>query len=256
MILFLFLLGLSVGSFLNVLIDRLPKGESVIKGRSYCDHCHHKLCWYDLVPFFSFVLLKRRCRYCKKQISWQYPLVELTTGILFLLTYTLMIYITKANVFSPTFVYLLVVISGLIAIFFTDLKYRIIPDQIVFALVVISFIYEIVYQSNFLLNYFLSGVSMFLIFLTLVFITKGKGMGYGDVKFSFFMGIFLGFPKIMVAFYLSFLTGAVVSIILVIAGVKGMKSKIAFGPFLVIATFISFFYGEHIWSVFTKILGI
>lgn len=242
MTIFLFLLGLSVGSFLNVLIDRLPKGESVIRGRSYCDHCRHKLSWYDLIPLLSFIILGRKCRYCGTLISWQYPIVELITGLAF--------------VYSCSSVYLFIIVSGLIVIFFTDFKYRIIPDQVVFILIITSLLYLILYQSPFLPNHLLSGATMSILFLTLVILTRGKGMGLGDVKFSFFMGIFLGFPKIIVAFYLSFLTGAVVSAILVIAGKKKMKSTIAFGPFLVIATFMSFFYGDQLWNIFKGILGI
>src|SRR3989344_7352787 len=105
MILFFFWIGLAVGSFLNVLIDRLPKGESVVHGRSYCDSCKKKIAWYDLIPLLSFIMLKRRCRYCRKLISWQYPLVEITTASLFVFTFASMIYIIEAEIFFITLLY-------------------------------------------------------------------------------------------------------------------------------------------------------
>ncbi|MBI5122542.1 prepilin peptidase, partial [Candidatus Roizmanbacteria bacterium] len=231
MLFFLFLFGLSVGSFLNVLIDRLPKDESIL-GRSHCDHCNHKLSWYDLIPLLSFVFLQRQCRYCHKKISWQYPLVEFITGILFVFTYTSVIQITKAELFLPTLVFYSLVISGLITIFFTDFKYRIIPDQIIAFLSFASIVYLIFYQRQDFFNHFISALVLFLTFLFLVVITRGKGMGVGDVKFAFAIGMILGFPEVLAAFYLSFLTGAVISLILVIRGKKTMKSTIPFGPFL------------------------
>lgn len=245
----LFALGLSVGSFLNVLILRLPRNESAICGRSHCDSCGHKLSWYDLFPLFSFLLLKRKCRYCGKKISWQYPLVELTTGLLFL-------FAGNYNGMLMTLLPNLMIVSGLVAIFVTDLKYRIIADSVLIFLITVAFIFQLITKSPYIFSNMVIGLVTGLFFLMLVLITKGRGMGLGDVKYSFFMGFFLGFPKIIVAFYLSFLTGAIVSLILIMAGRKKMKSTIAFGPFLVVATFVSYFYGDKLWMVFSKILGI
>ena len=256
LLIIIFILGLSIGSFLNVLIDRIPFGKSVIKGRSYCDHCKHKLAWFDLIPLLSFILLRRKCRYCRKLISWQYPLVELTTASLFVFTFASMIYIIEAEIFFITLLYALIIISGLITIFFTDLKYRIIPDQIIVFSIIISLIFGAVYnQANFL-NNFLAGLAMFLLFLGLFLATRGRGMGLGDVKFAFLMGLLLGFPGVVVAFYLAFLTGAGISIILILMGKKTMKSTIPFGPFLVAATFVAMFYGDSLWIMFQRMMGI
>lgn len=249
MVFVIFLLGISIGSFLNVLIDRLPKNKSVIYGRSYCDYCKHILGWLDLIPVVSFFILKRRCRYCSHPISWQYPIVELSTGLLYLFVY-------QRSVNLIPLIYFLIVISGLFVIFMTDLKYRIIPDQVLILLILVTFLFDIYFGRSMLANYFISGLLMFLFFLMLVFITGGKGMGLGDVKFSFYMGFLLGFPKILIAFYLAFLTGAVISIILVLARKKSMKSTIAFGPFLALATFISLIYGQGLWVIFKRIVGI
>lgn len=243
-----FILGLCVGSFLNVLIDRLPKGEQVFWGRSYCDSCRQPLSWYDLIPLVSFILLGRRCRYCRALISWQYPVVELATAILFLASFQFLE--------LGALVYLLLVVSGLIVIFFTDLKYRIIPDQVVIFLGVTSLLFLFFSHQPSTINHLLSAVTMFLIFLLLAFITHGRGMGLGDVKFAAVMGLTLGFPKIFIAFYLSFLTGAIFSLILIILGKKTMKSTIPFGPFLVASTMVSLFCGESLWGWSKGILGI
>lgn len=251
----LFILGLSVGSFLNVLIDRLPKNESIL-GRSHCDSCKHQLAWFDLIPLLSFIFLQRQCRYCKAKISFQYPFVELITAILFVFTYTIVAQIVEAELFLPTLVFYSLVISGLIVIFFADSKYRIIPDQIIAFLSFVSIVYLISYQRQDFFNHFVSALVLFLTFLFLVVITRGKGMGLGDVKFAFAIGIILGFPKALVAFYLSFLTGAVFSLILVITGKKKMKSTIPFGPFLAASTLAALFYGQDLWNIFRRIVGI
>ena len=256
MILFFFWIGLAVGSFLNVLIDRLPKGESVVHGRSYCDSCKKKIAWYDLIPLLSFIMLKRRCRYCRKLISWQYPLVEILTGFTFVATYYLVMDTLYRINYFPTLLLLLTIFSGLIVIFFADLKYMIIPDQVVFILLGIALLYILLLQPDVIVLNFAIGFLFALLFLFLVLITKGKGMGVGDVKLTFFMGLFLGFPKIIVAFYLSFLTGALVSLILVIGRIKKLKSTVPFGPFLIAATVIAYVWGDGIWMKALKYLGI
>lgn len=152
--------------------------------------------------------------------------------------------------------YLLFTFSFLLAIFVADLKYRIIPDQIVFTLILVSFFFQLAFAQNTLGNHFLSGFISFLLFFLLFFITNGKGMGFGDVKFAFFMGLFLGFPKIIIAFYLAFLTGAFVSLILIVLGKKKMKSTVAFGPFLIFATVATLLFGSTLWMWLSRILGI
>ncbi len=249
----IFLLGLSIGSFLNVLIDRLPAGESIWIDRSHCDSCRKTLNWYDLIPVISFIILQRKCRNCHKKISWQYPLVEAATGLFFLFTYVSMIRITGTDLTVPHLIYYLILVASLIAIFVTDLKYRIIPDQILIFLTILTVVYQFIYFPQFIKDNLISGIISLLFFLMLVIITRGKGMGLGDVKLAFVMGLLLGFPKIIVALYLSFLTGAVVSLILILIHKKSMKSTIAFGPFLVFSTLTTIFYGNYFWQLFQKI---
>ncbi len=164
----IFVLGLCVGSFLNVVIDRLPKGESIVKGRSYCDKCRKNLKWYDLIPLFSFVVLKRKCRNCNSSISFYYPIVELTTGALFVFVLVLNFFCVSESCFAGQFfplrqgfveqaalVFQLFLISSLVVIFFTDLKYEIIPDAIVFPSVFIVFAYLFLNHGSLFFNYFL-----------------------------------------------------------------------------------------------------
>ncbi len=263
LVFFLFILGLSIGSFLNVLIDRIPKDESPFKGRSYCDKCKKTLKWHDLIPLISHLYLKGKCRYCRAHISFYYPLVELVTGILFVIAFVYVyglqstVYSLSFSIFNSQFsifLYYLFILSCFIVIFFTDIKYGIIPDKIVYPAIAIVTIYNLQFfhirqgfggqATN---NYLLSAFGAFGFFLTLYLITRGKGMGFGDVKLSFLLGLVLGFPKVVVALYLAFLTGAIVGSILIIWRKKKLKGgTIPFGPFLIIGAVLSLFFGEKI----------
>lgn len=231
----IFILGLSVGSFLNVLIDRLPKGQSIF-GRSKCDHCNRKLVWRDLVPVFSFLWQKGRCRYCGRKISLYYPVVEIITGLMFVLIGD------WQNILVTC--YMLYVICTLIVIFFSDLKYFIIPDKIIYPAIGLALIFN-GFNENFL-NGLLGALIGGGFFLFLVLITRGKGMGWGDVKLSIFMGLLLGWPKIILALLLAFFSGALVGLGLVLSGRKTLKSEIPFATFLSIATLIVLFLGDGI----------
>jgi leader peptidase (prepilin peptidase) / N-methyltransferase len=257
---FIFILGLFIGSFLNVLADRLPRGETVIRGRSHCEVCKKELAWYDLIPLLSFVFLKGRCRYCHTRLSLFYSVVELTTGVLFVSIY---IFLTKDSimyqVLSIKYVldlfYYLFIVSSLIVVFFADLKYGIIPDKIVFPAVFVSFLYIILNTSYLILPYLLSAIAACLFFLLLFFGTKGRGMGFGDVKFAFFMGLVLGYPNIIVGLYIAFLTGAIVGCILILWRKKKLKgASIPFGPFLVLGTILAMFGGDFILQRIMSVL--
>lgn len=250
-----FVLGTIIGSFLNVLIDRIPRNESVIKTRSHCEHCRRTLQWNDLIPVISFLVLDGKCRYCRKEFSLYYPVVELLTGLLFVLTAAYLVSTIGLSQFFdirfiPSVVYNFFMISCLIVITFTDLKYGIIPFKIAFAALTAAFLTAIV--SPFFLNYLLTALSVFGFFLLLFFITRGKGLGFGDVVYAFLLGLILGFPKIIVGLYVAFLTGAIVSLILVWSGKKKMKGdSIPFGPFLVTGTILGMFYGNFLidWAM-------
>lgn len=223
--------GLATGSFLNVLIDRLPRGKNVITGRSICDHCGRTLRWFELIPLLSFFLQGGKCRRCHAKLSWQYPIVELATGVAFALGASPLLF------------------SSLLVIFVADLKYQIIPDSMILVGVI-----GVIGEFGVVRENVVAGAGAAAFFLLLWIITRGKGMGLGDVKLAFLMGLMLGFPKIVVAAYLAFLTGAVVGVILILLGRKRLKSKIAFGPFLVVGTVIAYIFGDMLIRWWYQIL--
>lgn len=257
-LLILFIFGLFIGSFLNVLVDRIPKGESPIKGRSYCDKCKKNLKWYDLIPLLSFIFLKGKCRYCQTHLSFYYPIVEVVTGILFVLVFIFVsgesiMYQVLSIKYVLDLLYYLFIVSSLIVIFFADLKYRIIPDKIIFPAILVSLAYILL--NTYYLIPILSALGASLFFLFLFLITKGRGMGFGDVKFSFLMGLILGFPNIVVSLYVAFLTGAIVGCILILWQKKRIRgTSIPFGPFLVIGSLTAIFFGDVLAQSFLRAL--
>lgn len=256
MLVFYFLIGLAVGSFLNSVIYRLDKKESVVKTRSYCPYCKKTLSWFELIPLMSFILQRGRCRSCHKKISWQYPLVELATGALFALVYNFSAYGGPAAgwQFLISLIFWLFVVSCLVVIFVYDLKHYIISNEIVYSGIILTFLYQLQFSIinyqfsiNFqfpIFNYLLAGLIAGAFFLTIILISKGKWMGMGDVKLVVFMGLVLGWPDILAALFLAFLGGAFVSVILIISKKKTLKSEVPFGPFLVGATIIAVFWGN------------
>ena len=249
----LFILGLCIGSFLNVVIDRLPGGQT-LRGRSKCDHCGKTLDAKDLIPLFSYLILGGECRYCHKKISIQYPIVEFLTGVIFILVYA-MFGLSLTPFGLAIFILRLILYSTLICIFVIDLKLRIIPDELIIIITVIAIIMRFI-EGSLGWEAVLSGLSLFLIFLVLYILTRGRGMGMGDVKYALVMGFFLGFPKVVIGFYTAFLTGALVSIILILRGKKRFGQTIAFGPFLVFATVVADIWGNTLWVYFQRIIGI
>lgn len=304
-----FLFGLLAGSFLNSLIWRLRTGEGIFfskgKGvlRSYCPRCGHRLSWQDLLPILSYLFLRGRCRYCKQPISPQYPLVELATGLLFVGLFNLQLSFSDGSIFLQGMeifllwfwhlLYWFFLAGALIVIFVYDLKHFLIPDKVLYPVVLLALLNRLLesviprYWTMFGVNGFefgigapmplalgraLNGLSDLVLdlnklatpllvaflasafFLAIVLISRGRWMGLGDVKFAFFMGLVLGFPKILVALFLAFLLGAAVGIALVAAKRKTMKSEVPFGPFLVTGTLLALFWGQRMidwyWGLF------
>ena len=245
---FIFVLGLFIGSFLNSIIYRLENNLPFPLTYSFCPHCHHRLHSLDLIPVLSFLMLKGKCRYCGKKISFQYPIVEILTGFIFFFIFKF-VSMNQLSVFD--LIYYLIVSSFLIIIFVYDFKNFIIPDKYLFPLILTVFAY-LLFQYfkfnnlNILLNSLIGALISLIFFLIIYLISSGKYLGFGDVKFSFFMGLFLGYPKILVALFFSFFIGAIIGIILIILKEKTFKSEIPFGPFLIIGVYIALFYGEEI----------
>ncbi len=256
-----FLFGTAVGSFLNCLVYR-TETEQKPTGRSFCPKCKHTLSHKDLVPLFSYVFLLGKCRYCSKKISIEYPLVELASGVLFTLTFYLSGFLSLLTISYLDVVYLIyltVVIFFFIFIFVYDLKHFIIPDFANFSLIGISFGYLALMaflqdDINILINGGLSALGIFLFFFSLYYFTKGKGMGFGDVKFVIFMGFFLGYPNIIIANFISFLLGAIIGLTLIAFKKKGMKSEVPFGPFLITGTYLAYFFGDKIIEIYLTYL--
>jgi len=231
------ILGLIVGSFLNAVIYRLHKKVSFLRGRSYCPWCKHDLSAKDLIPLFSFLFLKGKCRYCRKNISWQYPLVEFGTMATFLILYW------QFGLTLDFFVYLIYT-SLLMVIFVYDLKYYLILDKVSVPAMAVAAI-----CSYFILN--ISILDMFVgvligggFFLLQFYISKGKWIGGGDIRLGIVMGLMLGWPAILPALFLAYVLGSIIGIILIISKKKKMKSQVPFGTFLSLATFLTFIIGD------------
>ncbi len=253
-VLFLFIIGLFVGSFLNVVVDRLPRGENVLIGRSHCEFCKKNLAWYDLIPLLSFLLLHGKCRYCKKWIGWKYLLIECITGLLFAITYFLSFF-AYGNISLYQIIFDLCIMSILIVIFFIDLWNGIIPDVLVLLAVVITFLYLFLTAPITVVPAVLSGLGASLFFLLLFAVTLGKGMGLGDVKLVFLLGLLLRWPNIFVCIYLAFLTGAAASLILILLRRKKFRgSTIPFGPFLVVCAYVTMFLGNALWNMIFQLI--
>ncbi|MGM0438975.1 MAG: prepilin peptidase [Patescibacteria group bacterium] len=244
----LFLFGLAIGSFLNCFIYRF-KIDKTLTGRSFCPNCGHELSAFDLVPVFSFLILKGRCRYCNQKISWQYPLVELANGFLFLGSY--LFFKPESLLEYTSFFLFLIILSLLVFIFVYDLKHLIIPNKIIYPAIGISFFkigidaYQ-VSSLSFFINHLLSGIGIFIFFFLIYFLSKGKGIGFGDVRYSFLLGFLLGFPHSIVALFFSFISGAIIGIGLIIFQSKSRKDMIPFGPFLIVGTLVGLFYGQTV----------
>jgi prepilin signal peptidase PulO-like enzyme (type II secretory pathway) len=256
---FIFIFGLVIGSFLNVLIWRLKTGESVVKGRSHCPKCKHVLGFWDLIPVLSFVIQKGKCRYCGGKISWQYPAVELVTAILFVVAY-IQIFNFQFSIFNEFSIFNFQIlnllrwwfaIAVMIVIFVYDLKYSLILDKVIYPAAAVAFLASpLIYGGTVTWHNFFSVIMAAAIgggfFLLQYLLSGGKWIGGGDVKMGFLMGLILGIEGILVALFFSYVIGALISLGLVAAGKKSMKSQIPFGTFLATGTIIAMFWGGEI----------
>jgi len=237
-----FLIGLCCGSFVNMLLyrtaidyklespvrrRRTPPLSRGIKDRSVCDFCGRQLKWQDNIPVVSWFMLKGKSSCCGKKLPTTYPLVELLTGILFLINF----YVNNNIFFYPVLVFL--VFSA-----FFDLKWMILPDFSTALLLLLGLFLSVnIWSAVFSL--------IFLLFLYLI--TKGKGMGFGDVKYALFLGLILGVPKMIVAYYVAFIVGALTGLIMMLLKKKKFRSEIPFGPFLILGTIVAWWWGENLW---------
>lgn len=235
----IFIFGLIIGSFLNVCIYRIPQGLSISYPPSSCTHCNSRLKKKDLIPVISWLFLGGKCRYCGESINSRYPFVEMVTAILFLLTYI------KIG-FVVVLILYLILTSILITISFIDIDHRIIPNKInLFALIlfiVSNLLIGYINWKSAILGSFIGGGFLFL----LVLLTRGAGMGMGDVKLMGVLGLFLGFKNTILALLLSFILGGFFGVWLLLHRKKGKRDEIPFGPWLAVGTFLSLLYGREI----------
>lgn len=244
LVFFFFIIGSAIGSFLNVVIDRSVKRESLM-GRSRCDWCRTTLAPIDLMPILSFLILGGRCRHCRKPLSWQYPAVELLGAGLFVATF--LFHIGSGQFQVIPLLYLLVIVSVMIIIGVIDLKFYLIPTTFVLALSLIALFYNYFYLSSAdFVGHIGAAFGASIFFAIIVLLTLGRGMGEGDVFLAFLIGMILGVKGGFIAIFTAFAVGAIVSLILVFSGKKKFKEAVPFGPFLIFGFFVSLYWGKFL----------
>lgn len=242
------LLGLSIGSFLNVLIGKLRSGERGSRKRSRCPKCHTVLRPSELIPVVSFFVLKGKCRGCGKSISWQYPLVELAMMVFLLLSYW--VHGGAGAVFGPDWLFFVrdaVFVSALIVIFVIDYQDMVVFDSVTLPMVVIAGAFNIFLGAS-ILNLLLAILVGAGFFLFQYVVSKGRWIGGGDIRIGAMMGAMVGFPGVVAVLLISYVIGAFYAIGLIILKKTTWKSQLAFGTFLTVATSIVLFFGDQIWN--------
>ena len=239
------LLGLLIGSFLNVVIYRVPRGESIVTPGSHCPACGHALRAWELIPVISFLIQKGQCRNCQARISWRYPVVELLTGFFFFITATLSLSMET----HPARLFLnLSFVAVLIALSFIDLDTFRLPDVLTLPLLAIGLVGAFLIPGN------PSGWESVLSALGagglfwIIARVYPQGMGLGDVKLVAAMGAFLGFPSIFLAVFLGSFVGAFLGIFLLLAGQKRFGQQIPFGPYLALGAIFTLLWGTQIFD--------
>ncbi len=246
----LFIFGTVIGSFLNLCIHRLPKGQSIIKPRSHCPACNHELQPWELIPILSYLLVRGKCRHCGQPISLRYPLVELLTGLLF---------VAVALKFSPftfyiEYLFTMVFVCLLILVFFIDLEHQVVVDNIVLGGIafglVLNYIKGLSLPDGSAINPFISAVLgmiigyviLYLIRTISSFILKKEAMGEGDLFIAALLGAYLGWQGVLLSLFLAFLVGGVVGVVLLILKKAKLGGYLPFGPSLVVAGLLTLFF--------------
>jgi leader peptidase (prepilin peptidase)/N-methyltransferase len=244
--------GALIGSFLNVCISRLPKGESIITPGSHCPHCGHPINFYDNIPLISYLLLGGKCRHCKRSISAQYPLVEGVTAVS-----SLLLFLKYGVSFSYLFYFAFV--AALITVTVIDLYHQIIPDVISIPGIVVGLLGALIIPHitflHSLMGVLLGGGSLFLVATVYQWLFKREGMGGGDVKLLAMIGAFLGWDGVILTILLSSLVGSMTGVIIMVAKGKDLKYAIPFGPFLSLGAVIALFCKGGILSWYLQFGG-
>jgi leader peptidase (prepilin peptidase)/N-methyltransferase len=257
---FVFLLGTIIGSFLNVVIYRFNTGKSIVHGRSICMTCNNTLRWYELIPVFSFLVQSGRCRRCASTISHQYPLVEFSTGLVFLLISYHFLPILSFSYSSYIILvsFFMFIFSLLMVISVYDIRNKIIPDSLVYVYAFVSFLSIFINHTGVgslfvapSLIYIVSGPLFALPFALLWLISRGKWMGLGDAKLVLGIGWMLGPTMGLSAMALSFWIGSIISLLIMFFGrhKMTMRTEVPFAPFLILSTLIVFFFNLDAYTL-------
>ncbi|MDR7416404.1 MAG: prepilin peptidase [Armatimonadota bacterium] len=244
-----FVLGAIFGSFTNVLIHRIPRGESVVWPPSRCPACGHRLSWWENVPLLSFVLLRGRCAACSRPISWRYPAVELLVSLIF--TYAAFRHGLSWDAVSTAALGVL-----LVAVFFIDLEHRIVPDRLTLPGMVLGLLLSLARGGlPGGVGALLSGIGAGGVLLAVALVSPG-GMGGGDIKLAAMLGCFLGWPNIVVGMFAGVLFGGLVALVLLLTGRKGRKDLIPFGPALALGGFVGMEWGTQLLHAYLRAFGL
>lgn len=256
-----FVVGTFIGSFLNVVIMRTLIGEQWVKGRSRCDFCKTPLQWYELIPLLSFVVQRGKCRSCQKDIDPLHPFVELVTGSLFAWWVLVGFAFFKLTLQPFTYVqpaFWLLIGILLIVILVSDWRWMIIPDWATVGLIVLIVLYRSALMWAGIdrpvdYGYAMMGATLsLLVFLGLWLVTKGRGMGFGDVKLVFPLALLIGWPETLVFWLVSFWLGALVGVGMLSTKKWRIGKPIPFGPFLVAGAVITMIWGSDLLNWYSR----
>lgn len=240
----IFIVGAIIGSFLNVCIYRIPREESIVYPPSNCTTCKNVIKGYDLVPIISYLFLKGKCRYCGEKVSIRYPIIEFTTGILFVITFI------KFGI-SLDFAKYIVLISVLLVVGMIDLD----TTDVYFSTTLTGIISSVIFLGIYfyigmpISSYIYGGAIGGGLLSLIILITKG-GMGWGDAEICLMCGLFLGLKLTIVMLFLSFVIGSVIGLLLILSGKKSKRDYIPFGPFIAMAAIVTIFVGERIIKLY------
>lgn len=239
-----FILGITLGSFFNVVALRLPKGEIITTDRSRCTHCGEQLRWFELIPLISYLIQKGSCRYCKQKLSAQYIFAELFTGLLFAYSY-LQIGL------DPELILALLLISLLIIITVTDFRYMLIPNQILFFFFPLFITLRIILPLDPWYNAILGSIVGFILIALIILASRG-GMGAGDMKLFAVIGVVLGLGKTLLTLFIASVIGLNTGFILILAGRLKRKQAIPFGPYIAVAALLSYYFGDEMIEIYLE----
>ena len=232
------LFGITIGSFLNVCIYRIPKKENIATSRSHCMECNTQLKWYDLVPLFSWLFLRGKCRYCKTKISIQYPLVELAHGI----GYVWIFWVNGINFISILYC---LCMSALLALSVIDLRTFEIPVGFNIFILVLGIV-RAIYDYEQIVTYLIGMVCVSGFLFILFLLTRGRGIGGGDIKLMAAAGLLIGWQNIIIALFVGCILGSIIHISLMI--ILRKERMLAFGPYLSLGIFLAMLYGKPLFD--------